>query len=222
MPYFAAAGYDCWAVSLRGQGGSDRAPPGGPQLKVSGDLDSLAADLAHVVAHSMPAPPVLVAHSFGALLAEKYLADGGGASGGAARPALAGVACVCGVPPSGNKAIVMRVVKRSLLDAWKITWCGAGGRGGCLLLAVSWAAGMHQAVLAIHPHALDGHPPFRLPCRRAFVGKSFAKSEEEARYTFFSPDLPLPDLQRYQRQLAACSPVRLLDLGALNRVSSIV
>jgi pimeloyl-ACP methyl ester carboxylesterase len=117
MPFFAAAGYDCYAVSLRGQGGSDRRTPAGEPLKVSGDLDSLSIDLGHVVA-SLPAPPVLVAHSFGALLAEKYLT----LLGGAAWPGLAGVARVCGVPPSGNKAIVGRVVKRSLVEAWKITW----------------------------------------------------------------------------------------------------
>lgn len=117
MPYFVAAGYDCYAVSLRGQGGSDRSTPAGEPLKVSGDLSSLSADLAHVVA-SLPAPPVLVAHSFGALLAEKYLTQ----LGGMGWPELAGVACVCGVPPSGNKAIIGRVVRRSLVEAWKITW----------------------------------------------------------------------------------------------------
>lgn len=115
MPFFAAAGYDCYAVSLRGQGGSDRKRPGGEQLKVSGDLDSLVDDLAHVVA-ALPAAPVLVAHSFGTLLAEKYCVEA------AARPPLAGVAAVCGVPPSGNRDIVGRVVKRGLHEAWRITW----------------------------------------------------------------------------------------------------
>ena len=63
--------------------------------------------------------------------------------------------------------------------------------------------------------------PRKLPIlsapRRAFVGKSFARSLDEARFTFFSPDLPKGDLIRYQQQLAACSPVRLLDLSALNK-----
>ncbi|KAL4445877.1 hypothetical protein ABPG77_009076 [Micractinium sp. CCAP 211/92] len=169
MPYFAAAGYECYAVSLRGQGGSDRKTPAGEPLKVSGDLDSLTDDLASVVA-ALPSPPVLVAHSFGALLAEKFVSE----YGRPGRPALAGVACVCGVPPTGNKQIVMRVLKDSLWKAWKITW--------------------------------------------AFVGKSFARSLDEARFTFFSEDLPKGDLIRYQQQLADCSPVRLLDLAALNKV----
>ncbi len=53
------------------------------------------------------------------------------------------------------------------------------------------------------------------------MGKSFARSLEECRYTFFSPDLPKGDLIRYQQQLAACSPVRLLDLSALNKVGGV-
>ena len=65
LPYFSAAGYDCWAVSLRAQGGSDR---GG--LKVAGTLQSHADDLASVVA-ALPAAPVVIAHSFGGLLATK-------------------------------------------------------------------------------------------------------------------------------------------------------
>ena len=51
------------------------ASPTSPHLQVSGDLDSLTDDLAHVVA-GLPRPPVLVAHSFGALLAEKYMTGG--------------------------------------------------------------------------------------------------------------------------------------------------
>lgn len=46
-----------------------------PCCQVSGDLDSLTDDLAHVVA-GLPGSPVLVAHSFGALLAEKYMTGG--------------------------------------------------------------------------------------------------------------------------------------------------
>lgn len=65
LPYFSAAGYDCWAVSLRGQGGSERG-----SLKVAGTLQSHADDLASVVA-ALPAAPVVVAHSFGGLLATK-------------------------------------------------------------------------------------------------------------------------------------------------------
>jgi pimeloyl-ACP methyl ester carboxylesterase len=47
------------------------------------------------------------------------------------------------------------------------------------------------------------------------VTKSFARSAASCRATFFSADLPQEDLLRYQRQLSASSPVRLLDLRAL-------
>lgn len=167
QPFFAAAGFDTVAISLRGQGGSDRTGPQG-ELKVSGDLQSHADDLASVIA-SLPEPPVLVAHSFGGLLVEKYCSqlDRPG------RPPIAGVALLCSVPPSGNKDIVVRITKKSLITSFKITW--------------------------------------------AFVAKSFAKSLDACRETFFSADIPEADLRRYQAQLAACSPVRLLDLGALNK-----
>ena len=50
------------------------------------------------------------------------------------------------------------------------------------------------------------------------MGKSFARSLEECRFAFFSPDLPEADLVRYQRQLAACSPVKTVDLRGLAKV----
>ena len=50
------------------------------------------------------------------------------------------------------------------------------------------------------------------------MGKSFARSLDDCRFTFFSSDLPKGDLIRYQWELAQCSPVRLLDLSALNKV----
>ncbi len=37
-------------------------------------------------------------------------------------PPLAGVACLASVPPTGNYDIVIRVTKKSLIDAFKITW----------------------------------------------------------------------------------------------------
>jgi pimeloyl-ACP methyl ester carboxylesterase len=120
QPYFADAGYDSWAVSLRGQGGSD--PVVGAsvagrvasatstvcrdfadvsrvtflfELQLSlgsgvvtlvkallplvtaahmyvcaGTLDSHAQDLAEVV-QELGTAPVMVAHSFGGLIAQK-------------------------------------------------------------------------------------------------------------------------------------------------------
>lgn len=168
MPYFAAAGYDTIAISLRAQGNSDRG-----QLKVSGNLQSHADDLASVIQAIGSNPPVLIGHSFGGLLAQKYVSqlDTDGKNKG--RPGVAGVALLCSVPPSGNKDIVGRITKKSPMTSLKITW--------------------------------------------AFVSKSFARNLGACRETFFSPDIPESDLVKYQEKLAACSPIRLLDLRSLNK-----
>jgi pimeloyl-ACP methyl ester carboxylesterase len=170
MPYFSAAGYETIAISVRGQGGSDR---GNPQLKVSGDLESHADDLASFIsslASTYARSPVLIGHSFGGLLVEKYASQLGHPN----RPNIAGVALLCAVPPSGNKDIIARITKKSLKNSFIITL--------------------------------------------AFVFRTFAKNLDACRTTFFSPDIPLEDLKKYQAELAAASPVRLLDLGSLNRV----
>ena len=68
MPHFCAAGYDCYAVSMRAQGGSGGGED--PAKKVAGTLDTHAADLASVVG-GLPAAPVVVAHSFAGLILQK-------------------------------------------------------------------------------------------------------------------------------------------------------
>eukprot|EP00878_Enallax_costatus_P004991 GHUV01005250.1.p1 GENE.GHUV01005250.1~~GHUV01005250.1.p1 ORF type:complete len:303 (+),score=88.88 GHUV01005250.1:117-1025(+) len=180
QPYFADAGYDSWAISLRSQGNSDRQAG----ATVAGTLDSHAADLAEVV-QQLGGLPVMVSHSFGGLIAQKYIlgqapsSSSNGHTSSSPAPAfgsyprLAGAAFLASVPPSGNQALIMRWLKRDLWLSWKITW--------------------------------------------AFVGKSFANSVEEAKYTFFSDDLPQADAVRYQQQLAACSPIRLLDLRDMQK-----
>lgn len=110
LPYFSEKGYDAYAVSLRAQGNSDRG-----NLKVSGTLASHADDLSSVI-QSLPSPPVIIGHSFGGLLVEKYAVTSD------ARPNIAGIACLSAVPPTGNAGIVARISKRSLWDSAKITW----------------------------------------------------------------------------------------------------
>lgn len=73
MPYFAAAGYDCYALSFRCQGASDLAPAGGAGNKVAGTLGSHADDIAAFVA-TLPAAPIFVAHSFAGLVVQKCVA----------------------------------------------------------------------------------------------------------------------------------------------------
>lgn len=217
LPFFAAAGYDCYAISMRGQGGSDR--PSDPALTPA-TLNSHSEDLASFLkslgrrgglnyeermggrskeAHPhMPfRPAVVTAHSFGGLLLQKYALDA------AARPAeypeLRAMVFLNSVPPSGNGPMVLRFLLRSPLLSLRIT--------------------------------------------RAFVAKTFASSLADCREMFFSESLPEADLKRrvdhaveisqrrspttpgsmpallcrYQAQLAACSPIKLIDLRAMSK-----
>ncbi len=88
LPFFAAAGHAAYAVSLSGHGNS----------RGRSHLDSFAiadyvADVVRVVA-TLPAPPVLVGHSMGGFVVQKYLED---------HPA-AGAVLMCSVPPQGLMA----------------------------------------------------------------------------------------------------------------------
>lgn len=102
LPYFAAAGYDCYAVSLSGHGKSrDRAR-----------LDSYSIydyvnDVAEV-ADKLPAPPVLIGHSMGGMVVQKYLERA---------PAAAAV-LLCAVPPQGlmGSAVGLMLTKPSLIN----------------------------------------------------------------------------------------------------------
>lgn len=82
----AAAGFDAYALSFRGHAES----PGGDMLDVFG-IDDYMADLESVV-DSMPKPPVLIAHSMGGFVAQRYLSRGGKA---------AALALMASVPPYG-------------------------------------------------------------------------------------------------------------------------
>ena len=96
---FAARGYDCYAASFLGQGGSS-VPPG---AAVAGDLSSHAGDLLDWL-ESIEGPKVLVAHSFAGLIVQHMLRtmDGHGSSG------VVGICLLCSVPPTGNGPMVSR------------------------------------------------------------------------------------------------------------------
>jgi pimeloyl-ACP methyl ester carboxylesterase len=67
LPWFAARGYTAYAVSLSGHGGSRRKTP-----LDNFSIDDYVADVEVVVA-AMPAPPVLIGHSMGGMVVQKYL-----------------------------------------------------------------------------------------------------------------------------------------------------
>jgi pimeloyl-ACP methyl ester carboxylesterase len=85
LPYFAAQGYAAHALSLRGHGQSER-PRGFKTMRIA----QYVADVAQVAAQ-LPAPPVLIAHSMGGLVVQKYLE----------RHSAAGAVLLASVPTRG-------------------------------------------------------------------------------------------------------------------------
>lgn len=67
LPYFSRRGYVSYALSLRGHGSSD----GYKQLRWA-SLNDYVSDLAQVVSR-LEVPPILVGHSMGGLVIQKYL-----------------------------------------------------------------------------------------------------------------------------------------------------
>jgi pimeloyl-ACP methyl ester carboxylesterase len=104
MPFFARAGYSVIALSLRGHGGSD----GRAGLRWHAIADYVA-DLAGVVVGLRPAP-ILVGHSMGGLVVQKYLER---------HPAAAAV-LLASVPTSGAMATALRVLARHPVQFAKI------------------------------------------------------------------------------------------------------
>lgn len=88
LPFFAEAGYAAYAVSLSGHGKSH-----GRDHLDSFSIADYVADVAHVVGR-MPAPPVLIGHSMGGFVVQKYLED----------HAATGSVLMCSVPPQGLMA----------------------------------------------------------------------------------------------------------------------
>lgn len=85
LPYFADRGYNAYALSLSGHGGSN----GRDRLNWL-SLRDYVADLEQVVA-TMPYPPVLIGHSMGGLVIQKYLE----------KHAVPAVVLMASVPPTG-------------------------------------------------------------------------------------------------------------------------
>ena len=69
LAHFAQAGFDAYAVSLRGHGGSH----GRENLLLAG-IGDYVEDLHEAIAH-IGRPPVLVGHSMGGFVVQKYLED---------------------------------------------------------------------------------------------------------------------------------------------------
>jgi len=85
LDFFAAAGYPAYAVSLSGHGKSQ-----GREHLDSLSISDYVRDVATVVA-SLPAPPVLIGHSMGGFVVQKYLEE----------QVAPGAVLMCSVPPQG-------------------------------------------------------------------------------------------------------------------------
>ena len=94
LPYFVQRGYTVYALSLRGHGRS----AGHGQLQQSGVFE-FVRDLERVVA-TLEQPPVLIGHSMGGFVIQKYLE----------RHAAPGAVLMASVPPHGLAQSSMRLM----------------------------------------------------------------------------------------------------------------
>ncbi|XP_078431352.1 alpha/beta-Hydrolases superfamily protein [Wolffia australiana] len=116
MPFFSEASYDCYAVSLLGQGESDS-----PEGKVAGTLQTHTSDLADFIRNELESPPVLIGHSFGGLIAQSYISNAQSSSPGKDSLPIAGAVLLCSVPPAGNSGLVLRYLLKKPMAAIKVT-----------------------------------------------------------------------------------------------------
>ncbi|XP_065880640.1 uncharacterized protein [Euphorbia lathyris] len=120
LPFFSTSGFDCYALSLLGQGESD-APPA---ASFAGSLQTHASDIADFIQKKVKMPPVLLGHSFGGLIIQYYLARIRNEKFTEAKnlfPDLAAAALICSVPPSGNSGLVWRYLFSKPIAAFKVT-----------------------------------------------------------------------------------------------------
>jgi len=118
LDYFRQLGYRTYALSLRWQG-QCKAAAEFPD--VAGTLEEHASDVAQFIKHlkvSHGQPVVVLGHSFGGLIVQKAVAE----IFAAEKEAIAGMALLSSVPPSGNDGLVWRYVFSDPWLAARITW----------------------------------------------------------------------------------------------------
>ena len=95
LPYFAAHGYEAHAPSLRAHGGNDRSRI--RWMRIDDYIDDLAVAVAQI-----ERPPVLIGHSMGGLIVQRYVE----------RTAPAAVVLLASVPPGGILGVMLRMAGR--------------------------------------------------------------------------------------------------------------
>lgn len=113
LKFFADRGYRALALSLRGHGRSSTTQP----LRTC-SIAEYVADV-NSVADNLPASPVVIGHSMGGLVVQKYLES---------RSAPAGV-LVASTPPRGIVASWLRAMKRHPWNTTRTTLTGKSLRG---------------------------------------------------------------------------------------------
>ena len=122
LDLYRAAGYDPIAPGWPGEPGTVAEAREHPELVANTSIDDAAAHYIKVI-DSLDAPPILVGHSFGGLLAEKLLGQGIGVAGVAIDPAqIKGVLPLplaqlrAAMPALGNPANLHRAVSLTLKE----------------------------------------------------------------------------------------------------------
>jgi pimeloyl-ACP methyl ester carboxylesterase len=106
LPYFCEQGWNCYAVSLRGHGGSEGALS---WSTLSDYVDDVVAAM-----EKIGGPAILIGHSMGGLIVQHYIARAGKAEN------VVAAALISSVPPSGvaSSAMHMSVIAPDLL--WQL------------------------------------------------------------------------------------------------------
>jgi pimeloyl-ACP methyl ester carboxylesterase len=108
MPYFAENGYTSYALSLRGHGDSE-----GPKRFRWMRISDYVADVSQVV-DQLPEMPVMIGHSMGGLVVQKYLEEN----------AAPGAVLLASVPVKGVFRTTIRIARRHFWSFLKanVTW----------------------------------------------------------------------------------------------------
>eukprot|EP00930_Biecheleria_cincta_P038021 TRINITY_DN26121_c0_g1_i2.p1 TRINITY_DN26121_c0_g1~~TRINITY_DN26121_c0_g1_i2.p1 ORF type:complete len:406 (-),score=47.25 TRINITY_DN26121_c0_g1_i2:70-1260(-) len=115
ISYFQSQGFETYALSLRGHGGSSM---GNTE---QGTVEMHAKDIADFVEHlhsKEGQPVVVVGHSFGGLFVQKAASDLVQKRPGV----LSGIVLLSSVPPSGNSGLGARYFQRDFFLGARITW----------------------------------------------------------------------------------------------------
>jgi pimeloyl-ACP methyl ester carboxylesterase len=163
LPYFVSLGYDSYALSLRGHGGSE----GREKIRLFGLSDF--ADDVHRAYEQIGAPVIVIGHSLGGAVVQNYIRRGGTA---------AGVVLLCAAPPHGLLRAAMQMQAQNPVLAHE--------------LRIALTRGIRWANLDIIEKGLFAHAPRPELRRLIFERMDDAAAEAGRQAIGWSPFAPLP------------------------------